>query len=171
MNKELVSISREKFDENTIHGFVLGESENLLLINYVYDFNLDGFMVLRKEDISLLETSKTDIFQTELLKSEGVYEKVNFDSKYNLSSWKEFIESVVIDHKYFIIEEEVYEEPIFTIGTIDQVRKKSLTMKCFSGTGNWVDEPEKIKYADITKLLIGNNYINVYERYFSKQSA
>ena len=171
MNKELISIKRKKIDGNKIQGFLIDETKRLILLNYVYDFNLDGLMVLKKENISLLETSETDQFQTELLKSEGIYEKVCSGSKYNLSTWKNLIESMMINHKYFIIEQEEQKDPKFTIGTIDHVGENSIFMKYFTGIGRWLDDLEEIKYSDITSLQVGSNYLNVYERYFSKRSA
>ncbi|MBN1378895.1 MAG: hypothetical protein JXA04_06640 [Gammaproteobacteria bacterium] len=169
MNKELISVRRNIFDDYEIQGFLLDESDDLILLNYVYDFNLDGLMALRKKDISSIETSKTDSFQTELLKIEGIYTKVNFDTKYDISSWKTFIESAIEKHKYFIIEEEDFEVPEFTIGIIEKICEKSIIMKHFTGIGRWLDEPEEIKYEDITSLQIGNNYLNVYERYFKNK--
>ena len=72
MSEYLVSIERENIDGNKIQGFLLGESDEYVLISYVYDFHLDGLMVLRKMDISLVETTKTDKLQTLLLKDEGI---------------------------------------------------------------------------------------------------
>ncbi|WP_252179882.1 hypothetical protein [Endozoicomonas sp. 4G] len=171
MRRELVSIKREELDPNKIQGFVLRESEQLILISYVYDFKLDGLMVLRKGDITLLEVSETDKFQTQLLKDEGVFEKVNFDVDYNLSSWKEFIESAMETHKYFIIEEEELESPGFTIGTIESLDNESVSMRYFTGVGRWLEELEVLNFEDITSLQIGSNYLNVYERYFDRCGA
>lgn len=168
MIKELVSIRREKFDENKIQGFVLDESEDLILINYVYDFNLDGLMVLRKKDISLLETSDTDTFQTSLLIDEKIHSKVNYKNNYDLTSWKKFIETSTKDHKYFIVEEEEFEKIEFNIGSIFKIDKESIAMRYFTGTAHWLDEPVTINYSDITCIQIGSNYLNTYERFFNK---
>ncbi len=171
MNKKLVTIKRENIDENKIQGFIQGESDSLILLNYVYDFNLDGLMVLRKKDISKIESTDTDDFQTKLLKSEGVYSKINFNVDYNLSSWQEFFEDAIKKHKYFIVEEEEQESPEFTIGKIMALQKESITMKYFTGVARWLDELEKIQFSDLTSCQVGNNYLNVYEHYFEKQNV
>ena len=49
--RNLVSIRRGEIDGCSIQGFVLGLSENLVLLQYVYDFHLDGLMLLRTADI------------------------------------------------------------------------------------------------------------------------
>lgn len=169
MSKYLVSIERENIDRNKIQGFLLGESDEYILIRYVYDFNLDGLMVLRKKDISRVETSKTDEFQTQLLKDEGIYEQIDFNSKYDVTSLKSLIVSVVAEkYKHFIVEAEDRDEPDFTIGTIEKIGNKSIVMKHFTGIGRWIDEPVEINYSDITSLQVGSNYLNVYERHFRR---
>ena len=63
LNKALVSIGRANIDTRSIQGFVLACSDELVLIQYVYDFNLDGLMVLRVSDISSIKCSATNGFQ------------------------------------------------------------------------------------------------------------
>ncbi|MCU7809659.1 MAG: hypothetical protein KZQ77_00275, partial [Candidatus Thiodiazotropha sp. (ex Notomyrtea botanica)] len=171
MKHELVSIRRKKIDSNKIQGFVLDESDKLILLAYIYDFNADGLMVLRKKDISEMKASKTDKFQTQLLQDEGVSEKIDFDAKYNLGSWRKFFVSAKIKHRYFIVEQELLKEPDFAIGTIESIEKSNLTFRYFTGIARWLDDLEKIEYLNITSCQIGNNYLNVYERYFQRQIA
>ncbi len=170
MEHELVSIRRKKVDRNKIQGFVLDESKELLLIAYVYDLNADGLMVLRKKDISGIETSKTDKFQTQLLKDEGIYSKIDFDVQYNLKSWKKFFKMAKHSHSYLILEQELLKEPDFAIGNIQSIQGSFLTFRYFTGIARWLDEVEKIEYSNITSCQIGNNYLNVYERYFQRKT-
>lgn len=72
MDKQLISIRREHIDPNKIQGFKIAESEKLLLIQYIYDFNADGLMVLRKQDITNIETTNTDKFRCNYI---NVYER------------------------------------------------------------------------------------------------
>lgn len=62
--KNLVTIIRDNLNTANLHGFILAYSPDFLLIQYVYDFRIDGLMVLRRKDISEIKTSKTDEFQT-----------------------------------------------------------------------------------------------------------
>ena len=169
--RELVSIKRERIDRNKIQGFVLDESKDLILIQYVYDFNLDGLMVLRKDDITSLETTDTDKFQTSLLKDENLIEKINFEHNYVLESWQSFIHSAMKNHEYFIVEEEEYEEPEFNIGRILNLEEKEFTLRYFTGVARWIEEPVIIKYSDVTCIQIETNYLNFYQKYFNKNNA
>ena len=69
--RNLISIRRGNIDGHKIQGFLLDYSEELILINYVYDFILDGLMVLRRSDISEIKTDKTALLQTQILKEIG----------------------------------------------------------------------------------------------------
>lgn len=57
----LVSIERKTIDSNIITGFIFKVSDDLVLLSYVYDFNLDGIMVLRNRDISSRRTTDSDL--------------------------------------------------------------------------------------------------------------
>jgi len=77
-DRTLVSISRTEIDSNKIQGVILGYSKKLVLLNYIYDFRLDGLMILNRDYISKIGVSKTDKFQKELLIKEGIFERINF---------------------------------------------------------------------------------------------
>jgi hypothetical protein len=68
-SRQLVSIRRADVDSNAIQAFILGASERLVLLQYVYDFKLDGLLVVRREDISDVQRTATDKFQQSLLVS------------------------------------------------------------------------------------------------------
>lgn len=171
MDKVLASIRREKVDSNKIQGFVLDESDKLLLLRYVYDFNLDGILVLSKEEITELKSTDTDKFQTDMLREEGVLDKVETDIKYDLMNWKAFIESAVKRHEFFIFEEEKADPAEFTIGKIMGISEDSFEMKYFTGVARWLDEIETLYYSGLTSCQIGTSYLNHYERYFKRQNA
>ncbi len=74
-DRKLVSIRRDAIDSNSIQGFVLAASDELLLIQYVYDFNLDGLMVLRLSDVTEIKSGATDKFQKQLLIDEQIFKR------------------------------------------------------------------------------------------------
>ena len=168
--RNLIGIERKDIDQNKIQAFVLGTSSNLVLIQYVYDFNIDGLMVLRVSDISGITCSKTDIFQLKLLKDEKLFDQINFDRKYNLSDWKTTIADLRKDFDYFIFEDENKDDPIFLIGKVAKMTSRSIHLNYFSGAGSWDKKPSVIKYCDITVCQVGTNYTNVYKRYFERNS-
>jgi hypothetical protein len=166
--KCLVSIAREDIDKNKIQGFLLAYSDALVLIQYVYDFNLDGLMVLRRSDITKITSRKTDTFQTDLIKKEGIFERVEFKSKYDVSDWPAVFNTLGKKHKYVIIEDEKDEYPIFLLGLFEKIDEDSVYLKCFSGAANWDDELSAMSFDDISSFQVQNNYIKMYERHYER---
>jgi hypothetical protein len=168
--RNLVAIERKDIGEIRIQGFILGISQKLVLIQYVYDFRLDGLMILRVPDISDLRFSKTEKFQLKLLKDEKIYDRINFNSNFDLTDWKTAILGLRKDYEYFILENELGDDPTFLIGKIAKMTPRNIHLNYFSGAGNWDREPSIIKYNDITACQVDSNYINVYKRFFERHS-
>lgn len=168
MSKNLVSIERKYIDQNSIQGFILDESDELLLVQYVYDFRCDGLLVLSKSDITKVVSTKTDKFQTKLIKNLKLLDNQLLATNYNIQSWREFFRSIKSHHKYVIVEQERFEDPVFTIGRIERNLKSHIKMRHFTGIARWGDELQDINYGDITRCQVASNYINVYERYFGQ---
>lgn len=167
-SRTLISIERDKIDDNSIQGFLLEYSNELILIQYIYDFNLDGLMILRRNDITKIKSNATDILQTQLLKDEDLYKNVDFYVKLNLSDWGSILSNIKKDYGLVIIEDEKKEKGIFLIGKIETITKKSVEITHFTGTGTWGEVPTPIDFNDITSCQVNTNYINVYQRYFEK---
>lgn len=169
-DRSLVSIRRAAVDENKIQGFVLGSSDRLVLLQYVYDFHLDGLMVLRTDDISEVTRSKTDAFQQQLLADEGLLSRVPFDYPVDLGSWSSAIAGLSRSHPLLILECELMEEPDFVVGRILDVGVDDVTLRYFTGAANWLEEPVKLRYDDITACQANTNYVNAYQRYFERNA-
>jgi hypothetical protein len=166
--RSLVSLRRAAVDKHRIQGFVLGASDQLVLLQYVYDFNLDGLMVLRTSDISELRQSKTDEFQERLLAKEGLITRIPFDYSVDLSSWRGAIAALSKKHQFLILECELLEKPDFAIGRVVKIGAGEVRLKYFTGAANWLEEPIRLKYEDITCCQVNTNYVNVYERHFER---
>lgn len=171
--KSLVSIRRDEIDDNRIQGFILDYSKELILIQYVYDFNLDGLMVLRLSDITDITSDKTDDFQTQILKEEGIYSKGFFKQKYNLTDWKSVFTNIASEHRFVITEDETPENidtPSFILGEVVKIGNKSVTLHGFTGICRWHEKPTKMSFKNISSLQVGNNYAETYERYFERNA-
>jgi hypothetical protein len=166
--QSLVSFRRAAIDEFTMQGFVIGVSDQLLLLQYIYDFHLDGLMILRTGDISEVVRTKTDEFQEQLLEAEGLRSRVPFDYRIDLSSWPAAITGLCKDYPLLILERELLEEPDLAIGRILAVDDEEVSLRYFTGAANWLDEPDRLRTADITCCQAGTNYINVYQRHFAR---
>jgi len=136
--RNLVSIRRKGIDENKIQAFILECSKELVLIQYVYDFTIDGLMLLRLSDITEISSNKTDKLQTKILKDDGLYQTIEFNQKYDISNWKSALSALKADYEFATIEEEHPDYPLFHLGKILKLGSESLKVKCFSGAANWM---------------------------------
>ena len=166
LKRKMVSIERSHIDDRHLQGFILDESDELLLIQYIYDFRLDGLMVLTKSDITRLQINRTCEFHTHLLRQQGLLKHIPFDRKFDLSSWQDFFKSARKDFEFFTIEEERFKEPNYYIGTLEKVKKNHVKIREFTETGRWVDRPTVAKYKNITLCQVGTHYSDVYQQYF-----
>jgi hypothetical protein len=166
--RKLVSIRRKKIDPNSIQGFVLGYSDDLVLIQYVYDFRLDGLTILRTTDITDIRCNETGEFQKQLLVDEQVLQEVPFGTAFDLSDWRSIITQLSRKYRLMILEDEKAKPQQFLIGTIEKITTRSVWLRYFSGAGNWDAKPTNLLFKDITACQVGTNYLNVYERYFDR---
>ena len=166
----LISLRREAIDSNKIQGFVLGSSDQLVLLQYIYDFNLDGLMILRTSDISKIVRSKTEEFQEQLLVEEGLFSAVPFGYNVDLTNWRSAVNDLRGEHSIFILECELLDDPDFAIGRILDVGDEQVCVNYFTGAANWLEERVPLKYNDITSCQVATNYANVYQRYFERNA-
>ncbi|NHZ40521.1 hypothetical protein [Massilia aquatica] len=164
----LIALSRSGIDHHSIEGFVLGLSDELLLLQYVSDFHLDGLMVLRIADITDVRCSATCTFQRELLEHEGLLQQVPFDIGLDLRNWNTVLAQLSTMYPLMILECENLDDPDFLIGRIDEFTPMAVAMQWFSGTARWDDELAILAFDDITCCQAGTNYIAFYQRYFER---
>jgi hypothetical protein len=166
----IVSIRRKEIDPNEIQGFVLESSEQLVVLQYVYDFHVDGLMVLSRSDISEVRETKTDKFQTRLLKQEGLFEEVPFGNKFEVKGWRSIINQLSRSYPLLILECERGNDQDFVIGRLVKTTSAAAYVQHFTGTGRWLDEPVRVAYQDLTCIQAGSNYLNFYQRYFERNA-
>ena len=166
--RNLVSIYRSGIDALSVEAFVLGVSDELVLLQYVYDFHLDGLMILRIADLTAVECSETCKFQRELLVQEGLMQQVPFDTVFDLRNWHTLLPQLAATYSLMILECEKLEEPDFVIGRVDQVTPEEVDFDYFSGTGSWGESLTTLALADITSCQVETNYIKAYQRHFER---
>lgn len=169
--RSLISLRRDRIDDNTIQGFVIGASDDLVLLQYVYDFRLDGLMVLAVADITEVRCTATDRFQQTLLEADGLLAQVPFGLPIDLQDWSSAIADLANRYPLLILECERLEEPDFAIGRVLKVAHDEVRLECFSGAANWDEGLVSLKYEDITSCQAGTNYTNVYQRHFERNVA
>jgi hypothetical protein len=140
----------------------------LVALQYVYDFNLDGLMVLSRSDITQIRSNATDKFQRKLLAKEGLLKEVPFETAFDLQDWRSIIRQFSKAYPLIILECERGDEPEFVIGRVEKTTSVAAYVRCFTGAGRWLDEPVRVKYSDITSCQVDTNYLNFYQRHFDR---
>jgi hypothetical protein len=150
---------------------VVGLSETLLALEYVYDFQVDGLMVLRRSDVTEVRRTGTDEFQERLLKKEGVRPGSQKPGALNLEGWLPLIEQLTGHYQYFILERELGPSPEFSIGQVLRATATQVELRTFSGTGKWYAKAERLKYSQLTSLQVNTRYLGFYQRHFERSAA
>ena len=166
-HQDLIFLRRPMIDDHSIQGFILDCSETLILLQYVYDFHLDGFMLLRRRDITELKSGDTDRFQRQLLSTDGVLEHVDFAYRAPIESFDTFLASRSPE-EIILIEDEISERDRFLIGTVSRVGGGTATIRHFTGVARLVEPPEDIATDQITSCQTCTNYIRFYQRHFER---
>jgi len=168
-NRDLVNIRRGNFRDRSIQGVILECSESLLLIQYIYDFRLDGYMLLRRCDLSEVSCRSTDRFQKELLGTEGVFEQIDFDFRVPMDSFESFLKSRE-ENEIIILEEESDGSSGLLIGPVASMNTDAVEIRHFTGIGRLAQPMPSMAIDRITCCQMDTNYICFYQRHFDRLS-
>lgn len=164
MNLDYVTIKRYK-SEN-LHGFILAESKKLLALQYVYDFIIDGILILDKRYVYDVESSKSNEYQLKMMQHFGLTNAIK-PVNYDIKNWRNFFESALSQQPFCMIEDEFTGFDMAYIGKLEKVKKRHVVMHQFSAAGNWDKDKTKIYYDWISLCHLQSNYVNLYEKYFN----
>lgn len=167
--KQLVKLKREKISHYNNYGFIIMLNSELVLLQNCDEFTLEGYTVLRMDDISSVRSNKFERFVEKILKSEGTLDEVGITYNINLDNWQSLFQSLKKANKNVIIECEVGDEAKdeFFIGRLIRVNRKSVSLLYFSAVGKWDEEPTVIPFDEITTVRFDENYIKVFSKYLT----
>ena len=165
-----MGIEREKIDVNTIHGFIVDFDDEWVLLQRVFDFYVDGWVFLRRGDISVIQSKPTEVFQKALLEEEGSLERVDFTRRLPEGGIITMLRGFESD-QVVILEEEAEDEDkdVFYIGFIRGVEDGTVSLEFISGEGGIDGEETLIHIEVVTSIAHSLNYTLHYERYFARQ--
>ena len=166
-DRALVSIRRKRVDSRFIQAFPIAVSQRLVLLQYVYDFHIDGFMLLRLRDISDWKIGDTNIFQRRLLQEEGLFDQVQFNFSAPIESFPDFLRSLS-PTELVIVESERTDPAEMHIGTVASADSRTVAINYITGIARREDEPRQMAVRDITSCQIRTNYLNFYQRHFDR---
>lgn len=157
----LQTFERRKIDPHRLYGVVVAESDNLLLIQREYEFEFDGYQVLRRRDITKAYSSKSNDYCARLMKAEGLWKSPPKRIRsLPLSDWRTLLTALA--GQPVVIENESNGE--FFIGPILECDARSVCIHHFDGCGQW-ENVERVAYRGITCVQIGGRYITIHSRH------
>jgi len=167
--KMQISIEREEIDDESLSTIPIAVSDQLLIVEYLYDFNFDGFKVLCMNDISKIKRGKVEEFHDKILISEGLIVKEELMSDIKTNTWFDFFESMLDKRKMIDISlERVNKGRTFFVGKIVSVKKEYLEILEVDIVGNWYKDVTQIFYENITLVSFANRYCEILNKYCSQ---
>ncbi|MCL2130903.1 MAG: hypothetical protein FWH36_00385 [Lentimicrobiaceae bacterium] len=170
-NKKFARITRQvSEDSNAIsRGYIVDFSNDFIVIHETDDFKMLGYSILPIKDIKELRYNNYDRYYDKIMKWEQEKDNITLKSKVNLKNWKSIFETFQANKSNIIVYREDPEFDSFTIGSIEKVTTKSVYILYFDANGFWDKEPTKIGFANITKILFDDRYIDVFSKYTRKR--
>lgn len=158
----ITTFIRKKIEDNKLYGFVIKESDELLLMAKQYDFQFDGYKVVRKKDITHREISDSNRYCAKLMRREKAWVKVpTWVRGLDLDSWPSLLRC--IKTKVVILHNETIDGG-FYIGPVLSLGSKKVELGWFDGEGNW-GSPDTIQYSKITACDFLDRYSTIHSKY------
>jgi hypothetical protein len=145
-------------------GFILGASREWLLLHVISEFHLDGYHVIRFQDVEEIWNPASHRYFEKILKAVGVYQKVGLNVEIDLTTIQTILASLKKIGRNIIIEGEILKPETFIIGKIVRVGKRSVAFLDFGPDGKWEAKSELFPYSKITSVSFDTEYINVFSK-------
>jgi hypothetical protein len=157
----LQTFVRRRITPERITGVLVGESDELLLVHEVYDFEFYGYTVIRRRDMKALPPNDNNVYYESLMRKEKLWRNPKRAiQRLPIENWQSLL--TAIQGQYAIIENERTGD--FLIGPILKCTSSSVTMHYFSPRGEW-GKIERFPLRLITKVQLENRYINIHARH------
>jgi hypothetical protein len=164
--KRLVKIYRNFTNEELIiTGFILDSSDDFILLQNESDFLLDGYSIIRINDIGKIRYGKYEKYFEMMLGKEGFLKNIGIDYKVELQNLQSIFNSIKLNKLYVIAECQKENDGRFIIGPIESTNKKSVEIRYFDATGYLKKNLTKLKFKDITTIELDTRYLNYFSKY------
>jgi hypothetical protein len=152
-----------KNDRNKLYGLIVSESNRLILLKREYDFQFDGYQIIRKVDIKEMYSSDSNAYCVKLMKNENIWNSrhPNWVRKLDLTCWQSVFNGIKC--KAVIVENEIVKGG-FYIGPILKVTKSNVTIQWFDGIGKF-GSPDVVNYKIITTCKFLDRYSVIHSKY------
>jgi hypothetical protein len=159
----LCTFERKKIDPDCLYGVVVAESDSRILVQEVYDFEFDGYVVVRRRDVTRSCSSDSNAYCEKLMRKDGLWRSpTKFARSLPLADWRTLLKKLM--NRAASIENE--RQGTFYIGSIIKCDIRGVSIYHFDACGKW-QNIERMPYRLITMVQFGNRYIDVHSRHLS----
>lgn len=155
----LVEVFRDDFDDQPWFGFLVGQSDALVLLHRISDrYDLDGYIAFRREHISSMEAEfeRLDLLQRVIrMKKLQPVAPEGLD----LSSIRALMLSVQEAYGALVISQELLYGDV-DIGSIRMATDETFVLRWLSPEAEWENDDQRYRYRDVTLLEFGAEYEN-----------
>jgi hypothetical protein len=156
-HETLVSLTRD-FDGRAWRGFVVGLEDEWVLLHVLSGatMKLNGFTALRVKDITRVAEDET--FATAALKLSGERPRPQLDLL--LLDTPGLLSSAGPLFSLLAVFREKKQNGGCYIGKVRELGHKKATLSAVNRGGEWVPEPYSFRYKDITRIDLGDGYLD-----------
>lgn len=147
-------------------GFVLGVSDNLVLLQSIYEWQDYGALVVPGELIESVGISEDHAGQLDVLAFNSVKRTKRY-AAIKFGNLEELFRSLKPRGKFVVLSFGEEAE----VGLIEAVGKESVDIKTVTPGGSWSGDTVECGYDDITLVQFDDNYSRVLQRYMDRAPA
>ena len=168
-NTMLVTIERKRLDPHRLYGVIVNESEQLICLHREIDFQFDGYVFIRKKDITSRTCDTPSHKYTEaLMRKEGFWLKPDrFVRQLGIESWQSTVTALI--GKPVMVENENKSGHTW-IGIVDACTRTMATVHCFDGLGVFDDDADRISLRSVTSIQYGDRYTQTHYKHLKTRT-
>ena len=155
----LLRLRRDRFDDSPWYGYMVSESDELLVLQVVsdrYDL-LDGYRVLRRSDVSSLEETfeRADLIER-ALRLKGL--RPSAPKVIALTSMRAMMEAIQCEYGLLTIQREEVTSDECEIGQVRISSEDTYVLRWLGPEARWEVDDRPFRYRDVTRLEFGGEY-------------
>ena len=155
-------------DESSIHGVILKATLKCVLVHQIREFHLDGYIILRLEDIERIRFNRYDEHFNRILAAEAALSSDGYTPNLDLRSFEDFLEQLRESQETCILEG-CYEniDEVFLIGFLTEVdAEEDFARFMFFDTAGVFESKERGAYISfLSSVELRTEYIECHSKY------
>ncbi len=158
-----VTIERSRIDPHRLYGLIVAESDTLVAIQRESDFQFDGFIFIRKRDITKrIQGTESQRYHASIMRKEGLWKTPPKSiKKLPIDSWENLVLALV--EKPAMIENERKGDS--WVGVLKGCTKTAAMIQYFNPMGVFDENIDHVPFRSITSLQYGDRYTTTHFKY------